>query len=61
MLVKHHGIDFVADERYLQTLRVAGGDDALIAALREASAAVTTLRENPKDGLKYVWIPPGRS
>ena len=24
MLVKQHGIDFVADERYLQTLRVAG-------------------------------------
>ncbi len=137
MLVKQHGIDFVADERYLQTLRVAGGDDALIAALRQASAAVTaelvvstspnaqvfldgelqghanaqgdltikskpgahalkvtlagkndfeqsvtlaaqqatkiqarledivsppppgTVRENPKDGLKYVWIPPG--
>jgi formylglycine-generating enzyme required for sulfatase activity len=40
MLVKQHGIDFMADERYLQTLRVAGGDDALIAALREAGAAV---------------------
>jgi formylglycine-generating enzyme required for sulfatase activity len=40
MLVKQHGIDFVADARYLQTLRVAGGDDELIAALREASAAV---------------------
>jgi formylglycine-generating enzyme required for sulfatase activity len=59
MLVKQHGIDFVADERYLQTLRVAGGDDALVAALREANAAVATLRENSKDGLKYIWIPPG--
>jgi formylglycine-generating enzyme required for sulfatase activity len=59
MLVKQHGIDFVADERYLQTLRVAGGDDALVAALREANAAVTALRENSKDGLKYIWIPPG--
>jgi formylglycine-generating enzyme required for sulfatase activity len=134
-LVKQHGIDFVGDERYLQTLRVAGGDDTLIAALREASAAATgelvvltspnaevywdgellgradaqgelttksklgahalkvtlagkkdfeqnitlaarqatkiqarledlppspgTVRENPKDGLKYLWIPPG--
>jgi formylglycine-generating enzyme required for sulfatase activity len=134
-LVKQRGIDFVADERYLQTLRLAGGEDTLIAALREASAAVTadlvvgtspnaevyldgelqgranaqgelalkaklgahalkvtlagkkdfeqsitlaarqatkiearledlapspgTVRENPKDGLKYVWIPPG--
>ncbi|MGD1103978.1 MAG: hypothetical protein ABSA59_18160 [Terriglobia bacterium] len=34
MLVKQRGIDFVADERYLGTLRVAGGDDALIAALQ---------------------------
>jgi formylglycine-generating enzyme required for sulfatase activity len=41
MLVEQRGIDFVADERYLQTLRVAGGDDRLIDALREASAAVT--------------------
>jgi hypothetical protein len=39
-LVKEHGIDFVADERYLQTLRLAGGDETLIAALREASQAV---------------------
>jgi formylglycine-generating enzyme required for sulfatase activity len=134
-LAKQHGIDFVADDRYLQTLRLAGADDTLIAALREASAALmgevalTTspnaevyldgelagrasaqgdltvkaksgthalkvslegrkdfeqsvtvaagqatkiearlqevdltpgqVRENPKDGLKYVWIPPG--
>ena len=41
MLVKQHGIDFVADEQYLQTLRLAGADDALIAAVREASKAVT--------------------
>ena len=42
-LVKQHGIDFVADDHYLDTLRVAGADDALIAALREASAAAATL------------------
>jgi formylglycine-generating enzyme required for sulfatase activity len=135
MLVKQHGIDFVADEEYLKTLRLVGGDDTLIAALREAGKAVTAellvatspdaevyldgelkghadaqgqltfkstpgphavkvslkgkkefeqsvilpvgqatkiearledigpalgqVRENPKDGLKYVWIPPG--
>jgi formylglycine-generating enzyme required for sulfatase activity len=134
-LVKEHGIDFLADEQYLDTLRVAGGEDTLITALREASAAATaqlvittspsaevyldgapqgpangqgeltmkaklgahalkvtlagkkdfeqsitlagrqatkiearladlatspgTVRENPRDGLKYVWIPPG--
>jgi formylglycine-generating enzyme required for sulfatase activity len=40
MLVKQHGIDFVADEQYLKTLRLAGGEDTLIAALREASQAV---------------------
>jgi TonB family protein len=39
-LVKQHGIDFLADERYLATLRLAGADDTLIAAVREASAAV---------------------
>ncbi len=132
MLVKQHGIDFVADEQYLDTLRLAGGGDTLVAAVREASKAVTgellvvtspdaevyldgalqgragaqgelamkakpgahalkvtlkgkkdfeqnvtltapqatkvearlenlppKVRENPKDGLKYVWIPAG--
>jgi formylglycine-generating enzyme required for sulfatase activity len=134
-LVKQHGIDFLPDDGYLQSLRLAGADDTLIAAVREASKAVTTelvvttspdaevyldgalhgraepqgqlavkakpgahalkvslkgkkdfeqsvtlaprqttkiearledlgpsprqVRENPKDGLKYVWIPPG--
>jgi formylglycine-generating enzyme required for sulfatase activity len=40
MLVGQHGIDFQPDEEYLKTLRLAGGDDALIAALREAGKAV---------------------
>jgi formylglycine-generating enzyme required for sulfatase activity len=130
--VKQRGIDFVADEEYFRTLQLAGADNTLIAALREASATVTAqlvvvtspnaevfldgefqgqasaqgelalkakagahamkvslkgkkdfeqsvtliaqqaskvearledvpgaVRENPKDGLKYVWIPPG--
>jgi hypothetical protein len=39
-LVEQHGIDFLPDDGYLQTLRLAGADDALIAALREASKAV---------------------
>jgi hypothetical protein len=39
-LVKQRGIDFVADEKYLETLRVAGANETLIAALREASAAI---------------------
>jgi sulfatase modifying factor 1 len=134
-LVKEHGIDFLADDPYLETLRLVGADDTLIAAVREASAAATgelvvatspnaevyldgelrgransqgelalkaklgghllraslegkkdfeqsvtlaarqatqvaarladagpppgEVRVNPKDGLKYVWIPPG--
>jgi formylglycine-generating enzyme required for sulfatase activity len=41
MLVKQRGIDFLADEEYLNTLRLAGGNDTLIAAVREASAAAT--------------------
>jgi hypothetical protein len=41
-LVKQHGVDFQVDDKYLDTLRVAGADDTLIAALREASAAVTS-------------------
>jgi sulfatase modifying factor 1 len=61
-LVRQRGINFLPDDRYLQTLRLAGGDDALIAAVREASKAVratSKVRVNPKNGLKYVWIPPG--
>ncbi|MBI4165056.1 MAG: hypothetical protein HY508_04910, partial [Acidobacteria bacterium] len=32
VLIKQRGIDFVPDEKYLETLRVAGGDEALISA-----------------------------
>jgi hypothetical protein len=38
-LVKQHGVDFVADEKFLQTVRLAGGDDSVIDSLREASAS----------------------
>jgi formylglycine-generating enzyme required for sulfatase activity len=133
-LVKQRDIDFLPDEEYLKTLRLAGANDTLIAALREASAAASlqlvvetlpnaevyldgelqgradaqgelklkarlgvhalrislqgkkdfgqnvtlagvqttkiearledalspgAVRQNPKDGLEYVWIPPG--
>jgi formylglycine-generating enzyme required for sulfatase activity len=57
-LVKQHGIDFQADEQYFDTLRLAGADDTVIAALRKASKEAR-VRVDPKDGLKYVWIPPG--
>jgi hypothetical protein len=39
-LVGQHGIDFLPDEQYFEMLRLAGANDELIAALREASAAV---------------------
>jgi formylglycine-generating enzyme required for sulfatase activity len=40
-LVEQRGIDFLADDPYLDMLHVAGGDDTLLAAVREAGAAVT--------------------
>jgi len=39
-LVKQRGIDFVPDNDYLETLRVAGADETLIAAVREAGSAI---------------------
>jgi len=40
-LVKQRGIDFSPDEEYMQTLRVAGAAEALLAELRNAGALVT--------------------
>lgn len=40
-LIRQRGIDFVADESYLQTLQIAGADETLLAAIREASASLT--------------------
>jgi hypothetical protein len=39
-LVKQRGIDFVPTPKYLETLRVAGADEALVAAVRDAGAAI---------------------
>ena len=61
-LVKQRGIDFKRDEEHLGTLRVAGADETLLAAVRAAGQtpfSPGTVCENRKDGLKYVWIPPG--
>lgn len=41
MLVKQRGIDFVPDQDYLETLRVAGAEEVLLAALRTAGEAAT--------------------
>jgi formylglycine-generating enzyme required for sulfatase activity len=40
-LVTQRGIDFLPDEQYLDMLHTAGGDDTLLAAVREAGAAAT--------------------
>jgi formylglycine-generating enzyme required for sulfatase activity len=40
-LVKQRGIDFLADEQYFEMLRLAGGDDVVIAAVREAGVVAT--------------------
>lgn len=47
-LVRQRGIDFEADEQYLDTLRVAGADDALIGSLRAASAVAAAALEEDK-------------
>jgi formylglycine-generating enzyme required for sulfatase activity len=39
-LVRQRGIDFAADDEYLETLRVAGADQPLVDAVREASKTV---------------------
>jgi hypothetical protein len=39
-LVKQRGIDFVPTDDYLETLRVAGADETLIAAVRDAANAI---------------------
>jgi formylglycine-generating enzyme required for sulfatase activity len=38
---------------------LAGQVTRIAAALADLGPAPGTVRENPKDGLKYVWIPPG--
>jgi formylglycine-generating enzyme required for sulfatase activity len=38
---------------------VAGKELTIVATLADLVPAQGQVRENPKDGLKYVWIPPG--
>src|SRR5271157_4513884 len=60
-LARQRGIDFQVTAQVVEEVRHAGGDDALLAVLRELAPKVTpgAVRQNPKDGLKYVWVPPG--
>jgi WD40 repeat protein len=38
-LVKQRGVDFIPDEKFLESLRTAGADDSLIAVVREVKPA----------------------
>lgn len=61
-LVRQRGIDFAPDDHYLETLRVAGAEEVLLAALRAVGEAVPApgdIKTNLRDGLKYVFIPAG--
>lgn len=60
------GIDFELTTEVEKELRQLGATDELITMLRQLATMTKpvqtpagTLRENLKDGLKYVWIPPG--
>jgi formylglycine-generating enzyme required for sulfatase activity len=65
-LALEKGIDFTLSPDDEKRLRRAGADAALIKTLRELAAKVVssqvagTTKVNSKDGLTYVWIPPGR-
>jgi formylglycine-generating enzyme required for sulfatase activity len=56
VLAREHGIDFHITPDFEAELRQAGATDELLATLW---GLAPRLRLNPKDGLKYVWIPPG--
>jgi formylglycine-generating enzyme required for sulfatase activity len=45
---------------FSQTVNVSSGQETRVeAALLDLGLAAGSVRENPRDGLKYVWIPPG--
>ncbi len=45
---------------FSQTVNVSSGQETRVeAALLDLGPAAGSVRENPRDGLKYVWVPPG--
>lgn len=55
-LVTQRGIDFLVDDQYLDTLRLAGADDNLISTLQEASAALMAdLLVEASPGAQVYW------
>ena len=62
-IVVQHGLDFAPDETYLDSLRLAGAEEVLVAAVRKAGgtqpATLGSVRQNSKEGIMYIWIPSG--
>lgn len=63
-LVSQYGAEFSLTPEIEERLRAAGANDELMAAIRKAKPTPKTpapgeTKVNPKDGLSYVWIPPG--
>ena len=58
-LVKRRGVDFNPTDEYMETLRIAGADEELLQTIRDSRPTPGMTIANDKDGLKYVWIPPG--
>ncbi len=47
-------------KEYRQSIQIVAGQETKIdAKLADLEPTAGAVRENPKDGLKYVWIPPG--
>ena len=67
-LVAVCGIDFEPTEDAISRLRSARAPESVLAAVRAATGPTARTprvvagseKVNPKDGLTYVWIPPGR-
>jgi formylglycine-generating enzyme required for sulfatase activity len=53
-------VSLAGEKDFSQTVNVSSGQETrLEAGLLNLGPAAGEVRENPKDGLKYVWIPPG--
>jgi len=62
--VGQYGVELSLTPEIEERLRAAGANDVLVAAIRKAkptpkAPAPAETKVNPKDGLTYVWIPPG--
>src|SRR5690349_19452794 len=57
-LIQQHGISFHLTDDYLGNIRIAGGDEALVTALRQASrrnrSRTGTIHASESEALRYV-------